>query len=157
MTKDIVEEMINSLVKISSKDKITRSQQQMAQPAPATGVPPVGAAPAEVPAAPAPAAPAQPPAPATPAVPPNMPQPSPSQQQQIVQQQRRDPQVVIQALMQNLRGVIPNEVIQNQIFPDVMKRGLAQTMAGNNGVIMFIFKNNSQKVWDPQKQQYTEM
>jgi len=76
---------------------------------------------------------------------------------QMSPEQKQDPNVIKQMLLKNLSQSVSEEVILNQIYPDVNQRGLEQTVAGKNGVIIFKFKNNTQKIWNPQNKEYGEM
>ena len=78
-------------------------------------------------------------------------------EQQLSPEQKQDPGIIKQMLLQNLGQNIPQEVVLNQIFPDVNQRGLQKSVSGNNGVIIFQFKNNTQKMWNPQSKEYGEM
>jgi hypothetical protein len=80
-----------------------------------------------------------------------------AEQVQLSPEQKQDPNVVKQMLLQNLGQSIGQEVVLNQIYPDVIQRGLAKTIQGKNGVIIFQFKNNTQKMWNPQTKEYGEM
>jgi len=80
-----------------------------------------------------------------------------AEQAQLSPEQKQDPNVVKQMLLQNLGQSIGQEVVLNQIYPDVIQRGLAKTVQGKNGVIIFQFKNNTQKMWNPQTKEYGDM